>query len=67
MKYYEDWVEQASCREADPDAWYPEKESDPHDALTAKRICMFSCPVRFECLDEAMNLERGLRKQCAAA
>jgi len=58
-KYYEEWTEQASCREIGGDEWFPEIGQSP---IEAKRICMFSCPVRFECLDYAMRLEQGLSK-----
>ena len=59
-QYYEPWTERAVCRETDPEAFYPEKTSDPHDLITARRICMFTCPVRQDCLDSAMRREQGL-------
>jgi hypothetical protein len=55
-RYYEDWTEQASCREIGGDEWYPEIGGDH---LSAKRICMFKCPVRLQCLDYAMRIEQG--------
>jgi hypothetical protein len=46
------WMASASCAQADPDLWYP----DRHDAVEvadAVRIC-HACPVRQECLDHAI-------------
>lgn len=47
------WQRFAPCRQADPDAWFPEKGEQ---GLEAKEICQ-SCPFRLRCLSEA--LERG--------
>lgn len=57
--YYEEWTERASCAEVGGDEWFPEIGQTPREA---KRICMFSCPVRFECLDYAMRSEQGHSK-----
>lgn len=48
-----EWRDHAACRGTDTEDWYSEK-------LEARclRICA-SCPVRQECLDDAMRVERG--------
>lgn len=57
--YYEPWTERASCREVGGDEWFPEIGQSP---IEAKRICIFSCPVQYECLDYAMRMEQGLSR-----
>lgn len=47
----EPWVEDALCRQTDPELWFPEKGYTPH---AAKRICL-SCPVRVECRDYGLR------------
>jgi len=50
-----DWQEQALCRQADPDLFFPERGS-PGDS--AKRVCV-DCDVRLDCLEYALaNGER---------
>jgi Transcription factor WhiB len=49
------WLEHASCR-GRPTAWW--FSSDQFDQAVAVSVCR-SCPVRCECLAEAMELERG--------
>lgn len=50
-----DWQEQAACKQADPDLFFPERGS-PGDS--AKRVCV-NCAVRLECLEYALaNSER---------
>lgn len=50
-----DWQELGSCKDADPDLFFPERGS-PGDS--AKRVCV-TCPVRIECLEYALaNGER---------
>jgi WhiB family redox-sensing transcriptional regulator len=54
----QDWVEFAACRDEDPELWFPGKEEvfyGPADARIAIDICN-SCPVRDECLTEAIRL-----------
>lgn len=50
-----EWVEQAKCKDADPDEFFPEKGGSGIN--TALRICK-SCPVVEPCLDWAMRNER---------
>lgn len=43
-----------SCRESDPDAWFPEKDSTIGNKYTlAQRVCA-KCPVRDLCLEFAL-------------
>lgn len=50
-----DWMLQARCLDADPEAFFPEKGGSTREA---KRICA-ACPVRDDCLDYALaNDER---------
>lgn len=53
-KYYEDWTEEAICRQTDPEAFYPEKGGD--GGRKAVEVCL-GCPVRRQCLDMAMRAE----------
>jgi len=46
-----EWMTRASCREFDPDEWFPEVGGN---ARAAKRICA-DCPVRVECLEYALE------------
>lgn len=48
-----EWVEQAVCRSVNPDLWFNDYASryDP-----VFRICA-SCPVRRDCLKEALDLD----------
>lgn len=45
------WQDEALCRETDPEVFYPEKGGS---TTAAKRVCM-GCPVRAECLTEALE------------
>ena len=47
-----EWFDDAACRDADMDIFFP--VSDAH-ADAAKAICAV-CPVREECLEYALNL-----------
>lgn len=50
-----DWMLEARCLDADPEAFFPEKGGSTREA---KRICA-ACPVRDECLEFALaNDER---------
>ncbi|MFT5222359.1 MAG: WhiB family redox-sensing transcriptional regulator [Glaciecola sp.] len=50
-----EWMLEAKCLDADPEAFFPEKGGSTREA---KRICA-ACPVRDECLDHALvNEER---------
>jgi len=46
-----DWMLQARCLDADPEAFFPEKGGSTREA---KRICA-ACPVREECLEYALE------------
>lgn len=48
-----EWTLDAACLEYPGDLWYPEKGSN---SVPAKRICA-QCPVRDECLTDAMLAE----------
>lgn len=48
------WQDQAACRGADPQLFFPERSWDSKDQVAeAKQICA-SCPVREDCLDRAL-------------
>jgi WhiB family redox-sensing transcriptional regulator len=53
-KHASDWRAQAACRTADPDLFWPEKDTPPETIAKAKRICG-NCPVKEACLDEAFS------------
>lgn len=46
------WQEQALCRSADPDVFFP---ITGHQATDAKRVCA-QCLVRTDCLDCALAI-----------
>lgn len=48
------WHLEARCAQVDPDLWFPEPGASP--SKQALNICM-DCPVRLECLDNAMAEE----------
>jgi WhiB family transcriptional regulator, redox-sensing transcriptional regulator len=50
------WRDQAACRHADPDLFFPAGTTGPmrHQIYEAKRICQ-ACPVRTPCLTWALN------------
>jgi WhiB family redox-sensing transcriptional regulator len=48
------WLERASCRGRDQSWWFAPLDS--FEAQTARAVCR-SCPVRAQCLDEALELE----------
>lgn len=49
-----DWRDRAACTNADPDLFFPEKNTPAATVREAKRICA-SCPVRQACLEEAIR------------
>jgi hypothetical protein len=49
------WVHQAACRGTPVRWWFPER-GDPFAGQVALTICR-SCPVRVDCLAEAIRLE----------
>lgn len=50
-----DEVDQASCAQSDPDAWYPEK-GRKDSVQIAKRVCK-TCPIRERCLEIALETD----------
>lgn len=51
-----DWLSGASCAQADPDAWTPNK---PQNYKTARRICL-ACDALNECRAWIGEFERGM-------
>jgi hypothetical protein len=47
----DEWKDRALCAQADPEEWFPEKGGSTRQA---KKVCG-RCPVRQECLDEALE------------
>jgi WhiB family redox-sensing transcriptional regulator len=60
-----EWRERAACQYVDPETFYPAGEDAPPGRAnvqvgysTAKEFCQVSgCPVRFECLEDALAVE----------
>jgi len=46
------WHDDAACLGAPVDLWFPQAGET---STEAKRICWNECPVRQECLDEALD------------
>lgn len=46
------WWQHAKCLHGDPDLWFPEK-GHADQSFWARAICS-TCPVRGECLDQAL-------------
>jgi len=65
MSVTEDWREQAFCKDWDfkkkGDPWHPDSESRIA-AMEGKNLCG-ACPVRYECLFDAINTDskHGIR------
>lgn len=53
-----DWRESAVCRSVDPDLWFPDRGGNVAQTRAAVNLCK-TCPVRRECLDDAMRAELG--------
>jgi WhiB family redox-sensing transcriptional regulator len=51
------WRESAVCAGVDPELFFPAK-GDAYAASRARRICA-ACPVRMECLEDALQREAG--------
>jgi WhiB family transcriptional regulator, redox-sensing transcriptional regulator len=53
-----DWRDDAACRHADPDLFFPVGLAGPalEQVDEAKRICR-ACPVRNQCLEWALDLD----------
>ena len=56
-----DWRVSAACLDGDPDDMFPDP-SDARGVEYAKSFCR-GCPVRDECLDNAMAQEGDLKKE----
>lgn len=56
MKNFEHWQTRAECTKHDPELFYPVGSSRRAliQAAEAKKVCAI-CPVKRECLDEAMS------------
>ncbi|MER7813713.1 WhiB family transcriptional regulator [Streptomyces sp. NPDC006798] len=52
-----DWREQAACRQADPEIFFPGQGTTHFEAV---RICR-RCPVQLLCLEDAMTTEADRR------
>lgn len=69
-----DWMDQARCRGADPELFYPSRGAADSQYRLARVMCA-ECPVSRECLEYGMNegygiwggLSRNQRHQLAAA
>ena len=46
-----DWVEEATCRQVDPEVWFPDYQGQQWDAV---RICV-QCPVQYDCLTASFD------------
>jgi hypothetical protein len=56
------WANRASCRGTPDTLWFPRKGNNATTAYTAARWYCDRCPVRPQCLDEALSVEvPGLR------
>jgi WhiB family transcriptional regulator, redox-sensing transcriptional regulator len=53
------WRDSASCAGADSEAFFPPKGGSNG---MARRVCL-SCPVRLQCLDDALDYERGMGRE----
>ena len=54
-----DWTTNAACNGYPPELWFP-ADSDTETQAEAVRICR-TCPVRRDCLIDAMTAETGRR------
>lgn len=48
------WQADAECRNADPEAWFPERGG--YTGRRAQRVCL-GCPVRVECLNYSLTID----------
>lgn len=53
-----DWTQQAACREVGTEVFFPDSKSKTFsaDVEEARAVCL-RCPVRDECLAEALHYE----------
>lgn len=56
-----DWRDKAACRVEDADVMFPDP-SDKRGTRIAQAICL-ACPVRQQCLEHAMAVEGGCRRE----
>jgi len=56
MDYFDDWRQDAACRDEDPELFFPISEVGPGARQTAraKAVCA-QCPVRAQCLEYALD------------
>lgn len=63
MRMIDDWRENAACRDADPELFFPVSDMGPgaRQVAEAKAVCA-RCPVRAQCLDYALDaaLDHGV-------
>lgn len=52
-----DWRELAECASGkySPELWFPGPGRETSQGEVAKAICLFDCPVRNQCLAEALS------------
>lgn len=50
-----EWYDQAACKNANSDWWFPGVGEGVRNVARAKRICWTQCEVREECLDYAVS------------
>jgi WhiB family redox-sensing transcriptional regulator len=56
------WAARAACQGQDPALWFPEDHKGPSPATVAEALTICSaCPVRAQCLDDALATEGGRR------
>lgn len=48
-----DWMDEAACKNSDPDDWFPMEYSLAHENRMT-RICIEKCPVQEQCLEYAL-------------
>ena len=48
------WVEHAACAGSDPELFYPERTTPRRAVAAIRRVCA-GCPVRQQCLDDAIG------------
>jgi WhiB family redox-sensing transcriptional regulator len=58
-----EWMENAKCRDMDPDIFFP---SDGVGVEVARKICV-DCPVKSECLEYALeyHIDHGVWGGCS--
>lgn len=49
-----EWMDDAACKNTDPNDWFPEEYSLAHDNKMT-RICIEQCPVQEQCLNYAIE------------